>query len=72
MTTFRHLGAAALAVMMLSGCSQKWTSEDKGSHIEITQKKGATLGYSASSGVQILTKGGYAFKDLNRNGKVDV
>ena len=58
--------------MMLSGCSQKWTSEDKGSHIEITQKKGATLGYSASSGVQILTKGGYAFKDLNRNGKVDV
>ncbi|MBR3792552.1 MAG: glycoside hydrolase family 3 C-terminal domain-containing protein [Alistipes sp.] len=58
--------------MMLSGCSQKWTSEDKGSHIEITQKKGATLGYSASSGVQILTKGGYAFKDLNRNGKLDV
>ncbi|MBQ5719116.1 MAG: glycoside hydrolase family 3 C-terminal domain-containing protein [Alistipes sp.] len=58
--------------MMLSGCSQKWTSEDKGSHIEITQKKGSTLGYSASSGVQILTKGGYAFKDLNRNGKVDV
>ena len=57
---------------MLSGCGQKWTSEDKGSHIEITQKKGATLGYSASSGVQILTKGGYAFKDLNRNGKVDV
>ena len=72
MTTFRHLGAAALAVMMLSGCGQKWASEDKGSHIEITQKKGATLGYSASSGVQILTKGGYAFKDLNRNGKVDV
>ncbi len=72
MTTFRHLGAAALAVMMLSGCSQKWTSEDKGSHIEITQRKGATLGYSASSGVQILTKGGYAFKDLNRNGKLDV
>ena len=72
MTTFRHLGAAALAVMMLSGCSQKWTSEDKGSHIEITQKKGSTLGYSASSGVQILTKGGYAFKDLNRNGKVDI
>lgn len=72
MTTFRHLGAAALAVMMLSGCSQKWTSEDKGSHIEITQRKGATLGYSVSSGVQILTKGGYAFKDLNRNGKLDV
>lgn len=61
-----------MAAALLSSCSQKWTSEDKGSHILITQKKGATLGYSAQSGVQIITKGGYAFKDLNRNGKVDV
>ena len=68
----RHLGCLTLAAALLSGCGQKWTSEDKGSHIEITQGKGATLGYSAKSGVQILTKGGYAFKDLNRNGKVDV
>ena len=69
---FRILGCAAMAAALLSSCSQKWTSEDKGSHILITQKKGATLGYSAQSGVQIITKGGYAFKDLNRNGKVDV
>lgn len=68
----RHLGCLALAAALLSSCGQKWTSEDKGSHIEITQGKGATLGYSAKSGVQILTKGGYAFKDLNRNGKVDI
>lgn len=61
-----------MAAALLSGCGQKWTSEDKGSHIEITQGKGATLGYSSKSGVQILTKGGYAFKDLNRNGKVDI
>ena len=69
---FRILGCAAMAAALLSSCGQKWTSEDKGSHILITQKKGATLGYSAESGVQIITKGGYAFKDLNRNGKVDV
>ena len=69
---FKILGCAAMAAALLSSCGQKWTSEDKGSHIVITQKKGATLGYSAQSGVQILTKGGYAFKDLNRNGKVDV
>lgn len=68
----KHLSCLALAAAMLTGCGQKWTSEDKGSHIEITQKKGATLGYSSTSGVQILTNGGYAFKDLNRNGKVDV
>ena len=35
----------------------------------ITQKKGATLGYSTSSGVKILTVGGKQFKDLNKNGK---
>ena len=68
----KQLGCITLAAALLSGCGQKWTSEDKGSHIEITQGKGATLGYSAKSGVQILTKGGYAFKDLNRNGKVDI
>ena len=32
---------------------------------------GADLGYSASSGVKILTKDGKYFKDLNRNGKLD-
>ncbi len=72
MKKLRLLTLASLAAVLLSGCGQKWTSQDKGSHIEITQKNGATLGYSASSGVQILTKSGYAFKDLNRNGKVDI
>ena len=37
----------------------------------ITQKKGATLGYSTTSGVKILTVGGKQFKDLNKNGKLD-
>lgn len=72
MKNLRLLTLASLVAALLSGCGQKWTSEDKGSHIEITQGKGATLGYSAQSGVQILTKGGYAFKDLNRNGELDL
>lgn len=72
MKKLRLLTLASLTATLLSGCGQKWTSEDKGSHIEITQGKGATLGYSAQSGVQILTKGGYAFKDLNRNGELDI
>ncbi len=72
MKNLRLLTLASLVAALLSGCGQKWTSEDKGSHIEITQGKGATLGYSAQSGVQILTKSGYAFKDLNRNGELDI
>ncbi|GJH40891.1 beta-glucosidase [Capnocytophaga sp. HP1101] len=37
----------------------------------VTNKKGATLGYSTQSGVKIITQGGLKFKDLNRNGKLD-
>jgi len=37
----------------------------------VINKNGATLGYSASSGVKILTVNGLKFKDLNKNGKLD-
>ncbi len=49
----------------------KWEKCDKGSHIVITQDGGSTLGYNQHSGVKILTVDGYAFKDLNKNGKLD-
>ena len=47
-------------------CGQKWQEESKDGYNLVTQKNGSTLGYSPASGVKILTKGGYAFKDLNR------
>ena len=37
----------------------------------VTNKKGATLGYSAASGVKVLQVNGLHFKDLNKNGKLD-
>ena len=37
----------------------------------ITQEGGHTLGYNQNSGVKILTIDGFAFKDLNKNGKLD-
>ena len=37
----------------------------------VTQRGGATLGYSPQSGVKLLTVDGYAFKDLNRNDTLD-
>ena len=37
----------------------------------VTNKKGATLGYSAASGVKVLQLNGLHFKDLNKNGKLD-
>ncbi len=59
------------ACALLASCGQKWQESDGDGYKVVTQKNGQTLGYSPESGVQILTKGGYAFKDLNRNGKVD-
>jgi beta-glucosidase len=37
----------------------------------ITNKGGQTIGYSTASGIKILTVNGLAFKDLNKNGKLD-
>jgi beta-glucosidase len=37
----------------------------------VTNKGGQTLGYSTTSGIKIITVNGFAFKDLNKNGKLD-
>ena len=50
---------------------QKWSEVENDSIRTVTQKGGATLGYSAQSGVKLLTVDGFAFKDLNRNGQLD-
>lgn len=60
-----------VSLLSLMGCSEKYTVETKEGVALVKNKGGATLGYSPSSGVQILTKDRFAFKDLNRNGMVD-
>lgn len=51
----------------------KWTaSETPDGWIMITQEGGQTLGYSPDSGVTILENDGYAFKDLDKDGELDV
>ena len=71
-SSIRSAAIVLLASLAMVSCGQKWQEQSKDGYNLITQDKGRALGYSPSSGVQILTKGGYAFKDLNRNGKVDV
>jgi len=53
------------------GCSPKWTEKDNGTFKLISNEGGQTLGYSSTSGVKILTVDRLAFKDLNKNGKLD-
>ena len=53
------------------GCSPKWTEKDNGTFKLISNEGGQMLGYSSTSGVKILTVDRLAFKDLNKNGKLD-
>lgn len=58
---------------LLVGCSTNeiTTTEHDGFNV-IEQTKGPSLGYSPASGVSIMEKDGFAFKDLNKNGELDV
>jgi len=49
----------------------KWSEKTNGTIVTITNTSGQTLGYSPTSGVKIITVDGFAFKDLNKNGKLD-
>lgn len=70
-----HTGTKLLVGALLCAVSvsaqQKWTETSKGVFNLIQNPGGRTLGYSPTSGVKILTVNGLAFKDLNRNGKLD-
>ena len=51
----------------------KWSSETmKDGWTKVTQDDAPTLGYTDGTGVNIIQVDGYAFKDLNRNGKLDL
>lgn len=53
--------------------AQKWQEKNLTGNISvITNTGGQSLGYSKASGVKIITVDGLAFKDLNRNGKLDI
>ncbi len=51
----------------------KWSEEKTADGwMKVTNEGGETLGYSPDSGVKLIQVGGFAFKDLNRNGKLDL
>jgi beta-glucosidase len=58
----------AAAALFLAACGPKWQETEADGFKLVTQKGGATLGYTSAS---LLVVDGYAFKDLNRNGALD-
>ena len=66
----RNYILSLLLVILFAGCDKNViTMEQKGGYTLILQTQGPTLGYTSAP---ILTVDGYAFKDLNRNGDLDV
>ena len=65
------LPLSAVIFLVFTGCGPKWTEEPKGDFNLIHNKDGQTLAYSPLSGVKILTVNRLAFKDLNKNDKLD-
>ena len=60
-----------LLLSITSVFSQKFTETKKGDLSFISNTGGQMIGYAPNSGVKILTVDGFAFKDLNKNGKLD-
>lgn len=51
----------------------KWSEEKTADGwMKVANQGGETLGYSPDSGVKLIQVDGFAFKDLNRNGKLDL
>ncbi|KAB7727891.1 beta-glucosidase [Rudanella paleaurantiibacter] len=71
MTKSFMLSLSVWACSTLAIAQPRWTETDAGSFRVVTNPDGQTLGYSAESGVKLLTVAGLAFKDLNRNGVLD-
>lgn len=61
-----------LAALALSACGPKVSETEKDGYVIVEQKGGPVLGYSRQSGVQLLEVDGFRFKDLNRNGLLDI
>ncbi len=66
---FSRLVLLTASLALLVACGPKWQELEADGYRRIEQRGGATLGYTSAP---ILEKGGYAFKDLNRNGSLDV
>ncbi len=63
-----HTLLATAVLCVCCACAQKWEEKPADGYTLIVQKGGPTLGYTSAP---ILSIGGRAFKDLNRNGELD-
>ncbi len=59
-------------MFLLTGCDPKYTMDEQETFTLVLNKGGHTLGYAPASGVTLIEQNGHAFKDLNKNGELDL
>jgi beta-glucosidase len=59
------------ALFLIVSCGPKWKETEVNGVKIVTNEGGKTLGYSSSSGLKLITQDRLAFKDLNKDGKLD-
>jgi len=69
-STLRY-GVVASSMVLLASCGPKWKETESNGIKIVSNESGHTLGYSAASGVKIITSDRLGFKDLNKNGQLD-
>ncbi len=60
------------SLLLAASCTNQISEQSFDTYSIVSQSRGPQLGYSPTSGVEILRIDGYAFKDLNKNGSLDV
>ena len=60
------------AMFILTSCGPKYTLEEHETYTLVLNKGEQILGYTPGSGVTLIEKSGYAFKDHNKNGTLDI
>lgn len=68
----KHFILILSALLLMSCAPEPWTQVEKDGFVQIEQKGTPSLGYSLESGVNILTVDGRPFKDLDKDGELDV
>jgi beta-glucosidase len=65
--------SSGIQAQELGSGNPKWTeTKTSDGWMEVTNEGGVTLGYSPDSGLSLIQVDGFAFKDLNGNGELDV
>jgi len=73
MTKFFNISAVFTLIIAFIGCCPKWEEIETSNGFNIIKNtSGSTLGYSRNSGITIIEADGFAYKDLNKNGELDI